>query len=139
MKMNWFILALGAMVLFTITFLLIKKVGDLGLKSEVILFYYFAIGALIILVYIFMNKMSLQASGYIFVLLLIMALIGSIANILLFNSIKIAPNPGYALAVSGLHVLLVAVASIFIFKSEFTLLKGIGTILAIIGIIILGL
>jgi len=54
------------------------------------------------------------------------------------NSINISSNPGYPLAVSGVHILLVAVISIFVFKSEFTLTKGIGVILAVLGIILLG-
>ena len=57
----------------------------------------------------------------------------------MFKSLSLAPNPGYSLAIISADVVLVAVASVFIFKSEFTLIKAIGTGLAVLGIILLGL
>jgi len=137
--MEWFLLAIVALVGFTGLFLLIRKITDLGVRSDVLLLYYFGLAALILLIYTVFMKTNLGITKYAFLLLLVTAILGVVANIFLVQSIKISPNPGYALAVSGVHILLVAFASIFIFKSEFTLMKGIGTVLAVLGIILLGL
>lgn len=137
--MNWFLLGLLAMIGFTVTFLLVRKIADLGLKSEVFLFYYFAIAAIVMLVYAGSKHFDLTLTRSLFILLLICAVFGALANVFLVKAISTSPNPGYALAVSGIHILLVAVASLFLFHSEFTLVKGIGTILAVIGIILLGI
>jgi len=136
--MNWFIYALIAMVAFTINFLLIKKISLLGVRAHVVLIYIFAISALIALVYSFVIKDSIKVNNYVLVLLIITAVFAVVGNFFLFESIASSPNPGYSLAVSGSYILLVAIASVFIFQSDFTLSKLIGTVLAVIGIIMIG-
>ena len=138
MKMGWFIYAIIAMVALTINFLLIKKILNLGIRSEIVLIYIFGISAIIILIYSVSTKASINISRYVFLFILLAAIFAIIGNFFLFKSMGISPNPGYALAVSGVHILLVAIASIFIFKSDFSLVKGVGVILAVIGIILLG-
>ena len=138
MKMGWFIFALIAMVSFTVTFLLIRRIGDLGVKSEVILVYYFAIAAILLLVYTVSSNFSLSISKTALILLFVVGFFGVLGNIFLVHSLLSSPNPGYSLAISGVHILLVAIVSVFIFGSEFTLLKGLGTVLAVLGIILIG-
>lgn len=136
--MGWFLFAMGAMISFALLFLLIKKIGNLGVRSDLLLLYYFGFATIMLLVYLISFKVPLSITKYALILLIIAAIFGVIGNVFLVQSIKISPNPGYALAISGVHILLVAVAAIFIFKSEFTLIKGLGTILTVLGIILLG-
>jgi uncharacterized membrane protein len=138
MKMSWFIYAIIAMFAFSVNFLLIKKILNLGIRSEIVLMYIFGISALVILIFSVSTKTTINITGYIFLFILLAAIFAIIGNVFLFKSIGISPNPGYALAVSGVHILLVAIASVFIFKSDFSLVKGLGTILAVVGIILLG-
>lgn len=138
MKMNWFIYAIIAMIAFTINFLFIKKLSLLGVKSQIVLIYIFAISALIALVYSLVIKESIKVNNYVLVFLILAAIFATVGNFFLFESLGTAPNPGYALAVSGGHILLVAIVSIFIFQADFTLTKITGTVLAVLGIILIG-
>jgi uncharacterized membrane protein len=138
MKMIWFIYALIAMASFTAMFLVFVKIGKLGLRSEITFMYYCFFAALLVFLYSTSTKISLSATKYMLIFLIVAAVFGAIGNIFLLKSMSVSPNPGYALAISGVHVLLVAIASIFLFKSEFTLIKGIGTVLAVVGIVLLG-
>ncbi len=138
MKMGWFILAIGAMISFTLMFLINKKILDLGVKSYLLYMYLALFGALIAFLYIVGAKEGFSISKWAIILLVVAAVFSFLGNVFLLNSINISSNPGYPLAVSGVHILLVAVISIFVFKSEFTLTKGIGVILAVLGIILLG-
>jgi drug/metabolite transporter (DMT)-like permease len=139
MVSEWLVTALLSMLAFSGVFLLYKKVGDLGVSSEALFLYYFAVSAIILFLYMYFNKMPLGVSTTAVALLLGSALLGVVGNILMLNAMKGSTNPGYALAVVGANTLLVAVASVFIFKSDFTLVKGVGTLLAVLGVILIGL
>jgi len=139
MKMNWFILALIAMISFTILFLILKKIADFGINSAVIYFYTSILAALVALIYIFGSNLRLNVNTYSLFLLIIVGIIAFIGNVFLIESLKVAPNPGYSLAVIAMNNVLVAIISVFVFKSEITLIKGFGILLAIIGTILLGL
>ena len=139
MKMNWFILAIVSMVGFTFMNLLFKKALNVGVKSEILVFYVFGIGTLISLAYLLSIGESLEVTKVSLSILAAAALFSIVSNVILTQSIKIAPNPGYALAVNSAQILLVTVASYFIFKSDFTLIKGVGAVLTVIGLVLLGL
>ncbi len=138
MKMSWFIIAFVSMLAFSVVFLLYRKIADLGVSSELLFLYYFGISTIVLFFYLYFNKIPLTVSKNAFVFILIAALLGVIANVLLVNSMKIALNPGYTLAIVAVNTLVVVIASIFVFKSEFGLIKGIGTFLVIIGVVLLG-
>lgn len=139
MKMAWFLTAFVAMLVFSVVFMLFKKTADAGVRGELALLYYFGICTIALLFYLSFKGYSLNVSRNVFIVIFIATVLGVVGNVLLYNSLGSSPNPGYALAIIGANTLVVAVASIFIFKSEFTLVKGLGTILAVMGIILLGL
>ena len=139
MKMEWFTTALVSMLAFSVLFLLYRKIADLGIKSEVAFLYYFIFSAIFLLIYLLITKNPLGISKIPLIFILIAALVGVMGNVLLYISLGNVPNPGYTLAIVGLNALVVAIASIFIFKAEFPLIKIIGTILAIVGVILLSL
>lgn len=140
MESNWFLLAVVAMVSFAIMNIIFKKVADMGVKTEVLLLYTFAFTTIIFAAYIFSNKIPISISSQQAVILLIItAVLAFVGNTFSVNSLKASPNPGYTLAVTGTSAIIVAIAAIFIFQSEFTLIKGVGVILAVLGIILIGL
>jgi len=139
MKMGWVSLAVLAMVSLSVMFLLYRKLGELGVRSEVVLMYYFGISAAMLLIQLLKTNVPLEVSQYQLGLLIASAIAGVAGNIFILDSMNIAPNPGYTLAIVGLNTVLVAIASIFIFGSELTLLKGAGVILAVAGAVLLGL
>ena len=139
MKMEWFVYALVAMVSFTLMFLSFVKIGKLGMKAEVLFMYYCLIAAGLVLVYVLASGISVSMNKYILLFLIVAGITGAVGNIFLFKSMQLAANPGYALAVTGVHVFLVALVSLFVFRSEITLTKGIGMLLAVVGVILLGI
>lgn len=139
MKMGWFLYALIAMVSFTFMFLFLTQIGKLGLRAEITLVYYFIVAAVIIAVYGLSSKLQFNVSQYLLLFILLAAIFGAIGNVFLLKSMTSAPNPGYAIAVSGIHIMLVAVISIFLFNAEFTLVKILGVVLSVTGVILLSL
>jgi drug/metabolite transporter (DMT)-like permease len=139
MKMNWYILSIIAMVSFAIVFLLIKKLTVMKVDSSMIYFYNSAIAAVIVLLYLFYDKISLNVTTNVFLILLAISIFAVIGNLAMLKSISISPNPGFSLAITNLDILLVAITAIFLFKSQFTLVQGLGMFFAVIGIILLGL
>jgi len=137
--MNWFWYALIGMVFLSVMFLLITKVNKLGVRSELVYVLPSIFAVLFGLIYIFAVKIPFAVPKSIWIFLVLAGLFAVIGNLLMFKSLSLAPNPGYALAIISADVLLVAIASVFIFKSEFTVIKAIGTVLAVVGIILLGL
>lgn len=139
MKMDWFYYAIIAMISLSIVFILIRKLCDIGLDSGAIFFYNTIMAAVIMVGYIFINRTQLKTSTTGVIILVVLALFLVLGNIFLIKAIATAPNPGYALAINSVQVLIVAVAAIFLFKSEFTFIKAAGALLAVIGVILLGL
>ena len=136
--MNWFWYAIVSMVFLSIMFLFITKATKFGVRPELVYVFQsvFAIG--LGLLYLFASKISISLPKGIWVFLILAGIFAVIGNFLMFKSISIAPNPGYAIAVISADALLVAIASIFIFKSEFTWIKAMGVILVTLGVVLLG-
>ena len=140
MKMlNWFTLALISAFVMAAVVLIVKRGLNEGISSWTWLMYYYAFAAILIGVYLFTTKGSTKVSGFLLSLLIVAAILGILGNVASTQSIKLAPNPGYAMAIVGSQTLLILIASIFLFKSEFTILKGIGTFLVVAGVILLGI
>ena len=137
--MNWFWYAVIGMVLLSVMFLFITKVNKLGVRSELVYVLPSIFAVLFGLIYIFSVKIPFVVPKSAWIFIVLAGLFALLGNLLMFKSLSLAPNPGYSLAIISADVVLVAVASVFIFKSEFTLIKAIGTGLAVLGIILLGL
>ena len=137
--MGWYTFAIIAMLSSTIIFLLIKKLTTLNLEAWVIYTYTGMFSLMIALSYVFTNKISLNVSSTALILLAIIGLFAALGNTMMIKSVATAPNPGYSLAIAAAHVFLVAILSIFLFKSQITLAKGVGLLLTVIGVILLGL
>lgn len=60
-----------------------------------------------------------------------------ISNICDQTAIKLSPNPAYHQAIRVSNIILIAIASMIIFKSEFELKSFIGILLVILGVLII--
>jgi drug/metabolite transporter (DMT)-like permease len=137
-KMSWILFAFGAMIFLTLMFLLEKKVLTLGVGSGQLLFYINLVVAVMVFIFLLSTKESIKINFWMFALIALIGLFAFLGNYLLLKSINVSPNPGFSLAIAGVHVLLVTIISIFLFKSDFTWTKIVGTIFAVIGVILLG-
>lgn len=68
-----------------------------------------------------------------------MAFLSYGANLLYVKSIELAPNPGYSAAIISLQLVIIAVAAVFLFNSELTVIKGLGIFLALLAGILLAI
>ncbi len=136
--MGWFITALVSMLAFSVVFLLFKIISDLKVRGELALLYHFGISAIFLFFYLYFNKTPLSVNRIQIMFILVAAIFGVIGNILLYNSLGSSSNPGYTLAVVGVNTLVVTIASVFIFKSNFGLSKFIAIALIVAGVSLLG-
>lgn len=137
--MNWFIYAIFGMLAFSAMLLIFKQLSIMGLKPALILVFVFGFGMLLYLAHLLITKSQLNVSTNMIILLGIAAFLSYLGNFLYVSAIELAPNPGFAIAVVGFQAVLVTVASVFLFASDFTLVNVAGVVLAIIGIILIGL
>ncbi len=139
MKMSWVLYAILALLFFSGMILLFKKASDLGVKPAVIMFFVAISLALFYVGHIVITRTPITQSGTVIALLVLAGFLSYAGNLFYTKSIALAPNPGYAAALVGLQLAVIALASMFFFKSELTLIKGTGLLLAIIAGILLSL
>ncbi len=61
------------------------------------------------------------------------------ATVFALKSVEIAPNPGYSVAIYSAGFVFVAIASVFVFGSEFTMTKFAGVLAVLAGMVLLAL
>ncbi len=134
----WFLYALIALFLCVFMELIFKKVSR-DVKAEIILFYVFLFGTIILGLYFLFSKTNIVIDKTLIVLLLIATLFSVIANTFSIRGLALASNPAYPLAVTKASVLIVAILSVFIFKSEISITKFFAIIRILLGIFLIGL
>ena len=136
--MEWFLLALLGLFFFAGITLIQKHLLNLGIHPVTFGVYLMGLGFVAFLITAFITKQSLTVPGNWWMFLVIIAVLALAANLLATYSFKLAPNPGYAQAIISASSVVVLVVSLFLFKSELSLIKIIGVILTIIGIFLIG-
>ena len=135
----WIILSLGAMGFLGTMILLIVPPGRAGVHPSVVIFYIFLFGCLFNLGYLKFQGTSLRLPGNIVPWLLCAAMASFVGNLCHFKAINLVPNPGYACAIEASKALLVALLSIWLFASPFSLMKGLGVLCCAIGAALISL
>lgn len=131
--MNWIFLAFLAMLAFSGMVLVFKKISLLGVSPAVLMLFVAIFLTVFYALHVFITKTPIQVNGSSFVWLLFAGVLSYLGNLFYTKSISLAPNPGYVVTIAGLQFAVIAVASFFLFQSEFTLVKGVGVFLAIIA------
>ncbi len=134
--MNWLLYAILGTLSLSGMFLTIKKLGTLDLKPNIILIYLFIVASILFIVYNIITKNNfLVTEKNTLLFLILVGIFSFLGNLFLTKSMLLAKNPGYTLVISSTNVILVTIGSYFLFKSEITITKLIGMIIALIGII----
>ena len=139
MKMMWIIYALIGMVCLGVMTLIFKKLLEMGLKPELVLDFIFGFGMLFYLLQVVVTKTMLNINWNIIFLLALAAFLSYVGNLFTLKSLALTPNPGYTQAIVSLNIAFITLASILLFGSKITLIKGAGVVCAIIGLILLAL
>lgn len=137
--MEWYSYALLSMLFFSIMVLIFKRLMSGGLQPGVILLFVFGLSALFYLAHFLIAKTPMETNYYILALLLIAAILSYVGNLFSLKAINSAPNVGYPLAINSLQIILVTVASVFLFGSKLSLIKVAGLLLGLIAIMLLAL
>ena len=115
--MEWFVYAIIATIIIAAMYLLIKKGHLIGGNEIILLFYTFIFAAIFLFVYILANKIPLSVSNPVLIIIILLGIGSFIANVLVFKSVVLAPNPGYTGVITGTSALIVIFAS-FIHKNH---------------------
>ena len=135
----WIFYAMLAMLCFAGMQLLFKQLTRLGLTSPVILTFVFGAGALLFLTHIAVVRPPVPLSPRAVAMLGAASVFSYVGNLYMVRALGEAPNPGYAMAIVGVQAVVVTIASIALFGSEFSWLKALGVALSVIGVAVLTL
>ena len=135
----WIVYATFAMLCFAGMQLLFKQLTRLGLTSPVILAFVFGAGTLLYLAHIAVTRPPVLVSPRAIAMLGAASIFSYAGNLYMVRALGEAPNPGYAMAIVGVQAVVVTVASIILFGSEFSWLKAAGVALSVIGVALLTL
>jgi drug/metabolite transporter (DMT)-like permease len=76
-------------------------------------------------------------SGSPVLILVLAAALSFVGNLCSLRAMSAAPNPGYSSAISGVHALVVTLASILVFGIALSWTKLVGVILCVLGVALL--
>ena len=136
MKMvaTWVIYALIAFVGYFFVNFLFKFVASEDAKVvSLILYAAAAISMLVIL----MPKMNFSISTRAIIIAILIGICSVTATVFAIKSINLSPNPGYISAIYSANFVLLAIVSIFVFKSSLTYTKVLGILATFAGLILL--
>lgn len=138
--MNWVGLSLTALVAFGVMNILITY---LARKSIPVSFILLAIGFVFTIVYSIQTfvstKFSFEINLSTLLILLVASLLSVVGNWTLYTATRDAPNPGLAIAVTGLNAGLVAILAIIFFRDKLTLMQIAGIFFGIISILLISI
>lgn len=134
--MNW--TAYSIMTLFSLGFMILcfKQLTLMKIDSVIINMYVFGLTFIGFLVFALLRKADFsmpKAAIVIIVLASVLALVGNYYNI---KGLADAPNPAYHLSIAFTRLLLVAIAAVFLFKSDFNWLNFAGVLVTMIGVVL---
>lgn len=137
--MGWVVYSVLANFFFVILILLIKALTTKQLEPEILNLYFFLLTTVGFFLVAVFRRTSLAAPSSSYLLFLGLAIVAVAYNIFLVKAIELAPNPAYPAAIISSNVIIIALASVIIFGSEFNFTKLMGVILTVIGVVIVSL
>ncbi|KHO49849.1 MAG: hypothetical protein QT02_C0003G0039 [archaeon GW2011_AR9] len=137
--MTWLLYALLGMIFFAGMVLLFKKITLLGVPASILMLFLAIFLVVFYALHVTITKTPPKVTSFAIVLIIAAAFLSYLGNLFYTKSIALAPNPAYSTTIISLQVLLIALASVFLFGSELSLVKGIGIMLAIVAGILLAL
>lgn len=117
--------------------LVFKFLTGRGLTSPAILVFVFGFGWLLFTVHVLTVRTPLPVTPTVVALLFTAGLLGYVGNYFAVRAVALAPNAGYAVAISGLQALVVTLVSVVVLGSSLSWLKGLGVLLCCLGVALL--
>ena len=130
----WQVSAFVAMGCFAAMQLIFAALSRRGMSAASVLVGVFAIAALLYSIHLSTTRAPLPRAPRDLALVAAAATLSYVGNWLLVRALAAAPNPGYAVAISGLQAVLVTVASIGVIGAEFSWMKAAGVVLCAAGV-----
>jgi drug/metabolite transporter (DMT)-like permease len=128
---QWY--ALAAMVCYAAMQVLFVQLTRRGASPAAILLVVFSVAALCFAGYVGMMRTPLRQTGNGLLLLVVAAVLSFVGNLCSLRAMSLAPNPGYASAISGVHALVVTLLAIAVFGLTVSWTKLLGVVLCVLG------
>ena len=135
----WIILSLIAAACFTFMYIAFKYLQVANVNPLVTLVYIFFFGLILNFIHLSVEKLSLSLNKQLLFLLIVTSICSYVGNLAIIKAMALAPNPGYASAVSSSQVILLTVVSVYLFGSDLDTMKAIGVVLCVIGVALVSL
>jgi drug/metabolite transporter (DMT)-like permease len=132
----WIALSLAAMVLMAVMTLLFKQLCRVGVDPSMTLLWLFVVMIPLNLMYIKFARIPFYVprTALPWVLIVCAAAASFLGNLCGLRALHVAPNPGYPTAITGAQMVLVTLASVWLFAAELSLMKGLGVACCAIGV-----
>jgi len=131
--MNWVVSSALMWLSSVISYLLLRRSNILRIPVQINNLVMFLLPFIIYLVVAIVGKLELQVTYYELVVIVILSIFFSyLGNVFSLRGMNSAPNPGYSLIISKSYVVMTSIASIFLFRSELTMRKGIAIIIILL-------
>jgi hypothetical protein len=135
----WIALSLAGMVLMATMLLLLVHIGrmpfgQMRLEPPQVLFYLFVAATPLNFIYLKFTDYSLRMPMKAVPWIVGTALVCFVGNLCCLKAMYLAPNPGYQTAIESAKMVLVTLASVALFSSHFSPMKGLGVLCCTIGV-----
>lgn len=132
---QWY--ALAAMICYAAMQLVFVQLTRRGIRPSGILLVVFAVAAICYAAYVRFTRAALPPTGGLLALAGAAGLLSFAGNLFSLRAMSLAPNPGYASAISGVHALVVTLAAIALFGVAISWTKLLGVVLCVLGVALL--
>ena len=134
---TWFLYSLGAMISFSGMTLMVRKLAS-TIHGGVLAMLMLATVTFLYAVSLFIKKVPISLTREQIGFIILAALFSFVGNVCDVESIRMAPNPGYASAVKGGQMVIITIAAYFLFSGVTISIKGlVGIAFVLSGVIIL--
>ena len=132
---QWY--ALAAMTCFAAMQLLFVQLTRRGARPAAILLVVFGVAAVCYGAYVRITRTPMPQGESAVALLVVAAILSFAGNLCSLRAMSLAPNPGYASAISGVHAFVVTLLAILVFGVAVSWTKLLGVVLCVVGVALL--
>ena len=129
----WIIYSFIACTCFALMFLIMKLLTNSGLSNVQILAWIYLVALTIFIVHLLGTNQTLEISKTPLLILIGAGVLSYIGNYFQVKALETAPNPGYAIAIVNIDILLLVILSAIFLNVDMSWIKLTGTVFCIIG------
>lgn len=132
----WQFYGVVAMVLLAAMLLTIRKICGEGVPTGVILAYVFLGAFMFNMAHLVITRQSLRIDSLAVAMIAGAALLSFLGNLFYLKAIALSPNPGYPTAIEGAKAVLVLLVASLLMGAEFSVMKALGVLLCVAGVVL---